>query len=186
MAGQAMTGKDNGVNIEALGAAVKAIQEEPELGKCKFRLHNKWINGGLNHSKIASFYGLGQEMLHKRPFTLDADEPEVVGGNDDWANPVEHLLHALAACVTTSMVAHAAVRGIEIKAVESELEGELDIRGFLGLSTDVRKGYKNIRIRFKVDAAPEDIEKLKALARFSPVLDVISHGTDVDLQIEHK
>jgi uncharacterized OsmC-like protein len=109
-----------------------------------------------------------------------------LGSEDKGANPVEHLLHALAACVTTSMVCHAAVRGIRIDELESELEGDIDLRGFLGLSQDVRKGYQNICIKFKIKTDEENLEKLKALAEFSPGFDVVSNGTSVDIQIERQ
>lgn len=110
----------------------------------------------------------------------------LVPKSDQAANPIEHLLNALASCLTTSIVCHAAVRGIKIDELESEVEGDIDLRGFLGLSQDVRKGYSNIRIKFKVKTDTEDMEKLKALAEFSPVFDVLSHGTNVDLQVEKK
>ncbi len=114
------------------------------------------------------------------------DEPPILAGNDEGANPVEHLLHALASCVTTSMVAHAAVRGIQIEELESELEGDIDLRGFLGLAADVPKGYTNIRVKFKVKTDADNIEKLKKLAEFSPVYNTLIHGTNVDIQVEPK
>ncbi|MHC4637020.1 MAG: OsmC family protein [Planctomycetota bacterium] len=176
----------NGVNMDALEDTVSAIQERLELGESRFHIRNKWIAGGQNRSTVTDFFGAGQVVSHKQTFELDADEPLVLGGEDQAANPVEHLLHALASCVTTSMVCHAAVRGIRIDELESELEGDIDIRGFLGLSQDVRKGYRNIRINFKVKTDEENIEKLEALAKFSPVFDVVSNGTSVDIQIEKK
>jgi uncharacterized OsmC-like protein len=176
----------NGVDMDALGETVNTVQDNPELGESKFHIHNKWISGGHNRSSITDFFSAGQNMSHKQTFELDADEPPVLGSEDLGPNPVEHLLHALAACVTTSMVFHAAVRGIRIHELESELEGDIDMRGFLGLSQDVRKGYRNIRINFRVKADEENLEKLKALAKFSPVFDVVSNGTSVDIQIERK
>ena len=176
----------NGVNMDALGATVSAIKERGELGECRFHIHNKWIKGGHNQSEVTDFFGAGQNINHKQTFVLDADEPPVLGSEDMGANPVEHLLHALASCLTTSIVAHAAVRGIHIDELESELEGNLDLRGFLGLSNDVRKGYRNIRIKFKIKTDEENLEKLKALTEYSPVFDVVSNGTSVDVQIEKK
>jgi uncharacterized OsmC-like protein len=176
----------NGINMDALEATVNAIQEKPELGESRFHIHNKWIGGGHNCTNVTDFFSAGQNILHKQTFELDADEPTVMGCEDQGANPVEHLLHALAACVTASIVSHAAIRGIRIDELESEIEGDLDLRGFLGLSQEVRKGYQNIRIKFKVKTDEEDIEKLKALAEFSPVFDVVSKGTSVDIQIEKK
>ena len=117
---------------------------------------------------------------------MDADEPAILAGDDQGANPVEHLLHALASCLTTSMVAHAAVRGIEIEELESELEGDIDLRGFLGLSMGVPKGYTDIRANFRVKAKPEDVEKIRELAKFSPVFNTITDGADVAVNVELK
>jgi uncharacterized OsmC-like protein len=117
---------------------------------------------------------------------MDADEPAILAGNDEGANPVEHLLHALASCLTTSMVAHAAVRGIPVEEVESELEGDIDLRGFLGLAPDVPKGYTDIRVKFRVKAKPEDLNMLRKLVTFSPVFNTISQGANVDIDVELK
>jgi len=177
-------GMVNGIHMETLLGTVNAIQQEPELGASKFRASNVWLGGNRNQSTITGFYGAKQEIAHKQKFVLDADEPPILAGNDDGANPVEHLLNALAACVTTSMVAHAAVRGIRIEALESELEGDIDLRGFLGLADDVAKGFTDIRIRFKVKADEQNLEQLKSLAAFSPVLNTITKGATVDIQVE--
>ena len=176
----------NGVNVTTVENAVKAIEEKPDLAKFKFRLHNKWISGGHNHSSISNFYGTNQEISHLKTFELDCDEPPVLAGEDLGANPVEHLLNALAGCLTSTLIYHAAIRGIQIHELESELEGDLDLRGFLGLSNDVRKGYQNIRVKFKVRTDAENLNRLKALSKLSPVFDVTSHGTNVDVIIESK
>lgn len=176
----------NGVQIETLMATVNAISSEPELGACRFRATNKWLNGNHNRSKVTGFYGAGQEMTHKQSFSMDADEPAILAGNDEGANPVEHLLHALASCLTTSMVAHAAVRGIAIDELESEFEGDIDLRGFLGLADDVPKGYTAIRANFRVKADPEDLEKIRGLAAFSPVFNTLTQGTDIDVRVDLK
>ncbi|MDA2919397.1 OsmC family protein [Desulfobacterota bacterium AH_259_B03_O07] len=176
----------NGVNVEEVVNAVNAFTENPDLANFKFRLSNKWINGGHNHSTVGNFFGVNQENSHLKPLEMDADEPPILAGEDKGANPVEHLLNALAACVTTTMVYHAAVRGIKIEELESELEGDIDLRGFLGISDDVRRGYQNIRVNFKVKTDAENIERLKAISKLSPVLDVTSKGTNVDVHIERK
>jgi len=177
---------DNGVDLEALGKTIEAIRQNPELGKSRFRVRNKWLGGGHNRTRVQGFYGGGREMTHKQDFELHADEPPVLGGTDEGANPVEHLLNALAACVTTSMVAHAAARGIEIDQLESEIEGDIDLQGFLGLDESVPKGYKDIRIKFRVKTDPKNIEELKKLAMFSPVYNTVTQGASVDIQIENK
>ena len=174
----------NGVNLDVLGATVGAIQSDPELGVSRFRAVNRWIDGNHNRTTVTGFYGAKQEIAHKQAFTLIADEPPILAGNDDGANPVEHLLHALASCLTTAMVAHAAVRGIEIEQVEAELEGDLDLNGFLGLNPKTPKGYTAIRANYRVKAAPEDLEKIAALASFSPVFNTVTNGVPVDVKVE--
>lgn len=174
----------NGIELSVLNDTVNAIQNDPDLAKCRFRASNTWMQGTHNHSSISDFYGAKQEMSHKQRFELDADEPSILAGDDSDPNPVEHLLHALASCVTTSMVAHAAVRGIEIRKLESQLEGDIDLRGFLGLDPSVPKGYTNIRLSFKVDTDTDNLSKLRELAAFSPVYSTLTNGTNVEITID--
>ncbi|MDX1433056.1 MAG: OsmC family protein [Gammaproteobacteria bacterium] len=176
----------NGVDLETLMSTVKAIKDDPELGAARFRASNRWLGANHNRTTVTGFYGAKQEIAHKQTFELDADEPAILAGSDEGANPVEHLLHALASCVTTSMVAHAAVRGIHLEEVESELEGDIDLRGFLGLADDVPRGYTDIRVKFKVKADPRDLGRLDELARYSPVFNSLTQGVNVDIQIEPK
>ena len=176
----------NGVNVTTLENVANDIKENPELAKCKFRLKNKWINGGHNHSTVGDFYAANQENSHLNTFELDADEPLILVGTDTGANPVEHLLNALSACLTTSLVYHAALRGIQIDELESELEGDIDLNGFLGLSDSTPKGYTDIRIRFRVDTDAGNLEQLRELASFSPVLNTLTQGTRVNIQLEEK
>ena len=176
----------NGVDLETLMSTVKAIQDDPELGASRFRASNTWLSGNHNRSTVAGFYGAKQEIAHRQTFTMDADEPAILAGNDEGANPVEHLLHALASCLTTSMVAHAAVRGIEIEELESELEGDIDLRGFLGLAPGVPKGYTEIRANFRAKARPEDLGRIRELANFSPVFNTITQGANVIIDVALK
>ncbi|MHC4415263.1 MAG: OsmC family protein [Planctomycetota bacterium] len=174
----------NGVDVNRLLDTIDQIKKEPGLASFKFRAKNQWLGSTRNRSTIKEFYGAGQEdQTRTEPYVFDADEPPILLGEDKGANPVEYVLHALAACLTTTMVCHAASRGIEIESVESQLEGDIDVRGFLGLSDSVRKGYENIRVTFRVksDAGPE---KLAELAKFSPVFDTISNPVNVSVNIE--
>jgi uncharacterized OsmC-like protein len=183
---QAQPARINGVDLETLMGTVKAIQDDPGLGACRFRASNAWLGGNHNRSTVRGFYGARQEIAHRQTFTMDADEPPILAGNDEGANPVEHLLHALASCLTTSMVAHAAVRGIEIEELESELEGDIDLRGFLGLAAEVPKGYTEVRAKFRVKAKPEDLDRIRELAKFSPVFNTITNGAEVVVDVELK
>lgn len=171
----------NGVNVTQLGETIDAIQGDPEIAQFEFRAQNVWLGGGHNRSEIKSFYGACEEdSIRTEPFVLDADEPPVLLGQDQGANPVEYILHALAACVTTSTVYHAAAQGIEIEAIESSLEGDLDLHGFLGLKEDVRKGYQQIRINMKVKS-DASAEQLRELSKMSPVLDIVTNPVPVQV-----
>ncbi len=174
----------NGIDVIEFENTVQAVKAEPELGKFQFRATNQWEMGGYNRTAIRGFYGAGAENgAEDRSFVLEADEPPVLLGEDRTANPVEYLLHALASCLTSSIIYKAAARGITIESVESKLEGDLDARAFLELSNDVRKGYQNIQASFKIKS-DASAEELKECAEFSPVLDVITHGTPVSLRVE--
>jgi uncharacterized OsmC-like protein len=177
----------NGVNVEELFKIVDAVKKTVAIAKFRFRADNTWIDGGHNRTSIRNFYGAGgEDTSRKTPFVLDADEPKVLLGTDRGPNPVEYVLTALAGCLTTSLVYHAAARGIAVEEVESHLEGDLDLRGFLGLSEEVRNGYENIRVTFKIkaDATEEQLRELVQLAQNrSPVFDIISHPVPVSVKL---
>ena len=173
----------NGVDREALFATVK---EKPEIGAFQFRLENQWVDGGLNRSRIDGFYGACTEMRHAQTFEFVNDEPAVLLSGDQGANPVEFVLHALAGCLTTSLVYHAAARGIPVKAVRTRFEGDLDLQGFLGIRPDVRNGYQQVRVAFEIDGDLSDAQKqeLMAMAQArSPVFDIVSHGVPVECRL---
>lgn len=176
----------NGVDTAVLLETVNAVRNDPELGACHFRARNRWLSGNHNRTTVTGFFGAKQEIAHAQTFTMDADEPAILAGHDQGANPVEHLLHALASCVTTSMIAHAAVRGIEVEELESQLEGDIDLRGFLGLDMNVPKGFTDIRVKFRAKATPEDLPRLRELAEFSPVFNTITRGARVTIAVEGK
>ncbi len=174
----------NGVDVTAFGETLAAVEAAPELGKFQFRAANRWIGGALNRSTIKGFYGAGGEDTTRTvAFEFDADEPPILLGEDKGANPVEYLLHALAGCMTTTRVYHAAARGIEIEALDSKLEGDIDIRGFTGLSDDVPKGFGEIRVNFRARSAAEP-ETLKALTQMSPVFNSIKGSVPVLVNVE--
>lgn len=181
-------GMINGVDVDRLFATIDAVGKDTSLADFRFRAENRWMRGGHNRSTIQGFYGAGQEdPTRTKPFVLDNDEPAVLLGEDHGANPVEYVLHALAGCVTTSLVYHAAARGIRIDEVSSTLEGQLDLRGFLGMDDSVRNGYEKIRVtlRVKGDATDEQLEELCRLAeRRSPVFDIVSNPVPVEVKLE--
>jgi uncharacterized OsmC-like protein len=180
----------NGVNVTALFETIDAVKETPDLAKSKFRARHKWIDGGFARTTIQDFYTAGQEDTSRsKPFYLDHDEPPVLLGFNRGVNPVEYAISALAGCLTTGMVYHAAARGIEIQEIEAHLEGDLDLQGFLGLRDDVRRGYENIRVHFRIkaDAPDETLEELIQMAqKYSPVFDIVTNPTPVTVSVERK
>jgi uncharacterized OsmC-like protein len=177
----------NGVNVTDLMQTVDAVQADPTVAKFRFRLHNEWIEGGHNRSTLNEFYGAGQQQQRTKSFLIEADEPVLLLGRDQAPNPAEYFLSALAACVTTSLVYHAAARGIRIEAIESQVEGDVDVRGFLGLDENVRKGFQNIRIALAIqaDVSDEQLEELAGLGTgFSPIFDSVTKGVPVTIQTE--
>lgn len=175
----------NGVNVTKLEETMEAIRRDPGIASFRFRNRNRWLgSGGHNRSEIKDFYGAHEEdATRSEPFVLDADEPPVLLGEDAGPNPVEYLLHGLAACMTTSLVYHAAAKGIHVEEVESFIEGDLDLRGFLGLREDVHKGYEGIRVGFRVKADATE-EELTQLAEMSPVRDTIARPVPVSIRME--
>jgi uncharacterized OsmC-like protein len=177
----------NGVDTQQMYGTLDAIKAQPELGRFEFRARNEWIAGAHNRSTIQGFYGAGQEDASRtQAFVVDAGEPAVLLGTDTGANPVEYLLHALAACLTTSIVYVAAARKVRLTSVESTLVGEMDVRGALGVSDEVRNGFERIGITFRVTGEAPD-EKLRevverAQAR-SAVFDMVTNGVRVDLEV---
>ena len=177
----------NGLDVDAAVATIEAIKANPSLARFQFRTNNTWVNGGHNRSTIKDFYGAGVEDTSRTTaFTFDNGEPPVLLGNNEGANPVEFLLHALAGCVTTTFVLHAMARGIEIRSLKTRLEGELDLRGLLGLDEAVSPGYEQIRIVMDIDAdcSPEALEDLLAYAQaHSPVCNTVCRPVPVDVSL---
>lgn len=177
----------NGVNVSKLKETIQAISENPPLADFRFRIVNRWQGGGLNQTIVKASYGAGQEFKDRDgKFTMQADEPPILLSGDKAANPVEHLLHSLAACVTTSMVYHAAARGIPVEGVESHLEGELDLHGFLGLNPNVRRGFKNITLNVRVTGNLSEEQKKDVVQfgpRFSPVYDMVTNPIPVAVKL---
>jgi len=177
----------NGVNVDNLFKTVVAVKGNPTIAKFNFRAKNRWINGGNNKTTVNEFYGACQTHSRSKPFEYVKDEPPVLLGNDQGANPVEYALAALAGCLTTSLIYHAAAQGVKIDEVESTLKGDLDLQGFLGLSEKIRNGYEHIDVTFKIkaDASEEKLRELVELAqKRSPVFDIISNPTPVHVHLE--
>jgi len=177
----------HGVDTPTLLATINAVGAQPELGKFQFRARNRWLSGTHSRSSMSGFFGAGTEHQHKAKYEAEADHPAVLCGLDDAPAPVEWLLHALAACITSGIANIAAARGIKLRKVESTVAGDIDLRGILGLSKEVRNGYEAIKASFVIegDATPEQLAAIleQATAR-SAVYDVITKGVPVSVEMD--
>jgi uncharacterized OsmC-like protein len=176
----------NGVDTAGLFATLDAVKGNPDIAKFQFRASNTWVSGTHNRSTIDGFYGAMQEMNHQQPTTLDADHPAVLVGNDNGPTPVEFVLHALAACLTSGLANIAAARGITLTEVTSTVEGDIDLLGILGLSPEVRNGYQQIKVNFRLRG--DDADKLRAVVeqsrKRSAVYDVVTNGVPVVIEVD--
>jgi uncharacterized OsmC-like protein len=176
----------NGLNVQAAQDTIAALKANRNLAKFQFRARNTWINGGENRSTIRDFYGAGQEDTSRScSFEFTNGEPSVLLGNNEGANPVEFLLHALAGCVTTTFILHAMARGITIRELSTELKGDIDLRGLLGLDEGVPAGYEQIGIRMNVKAncSEKELDDLLSYAQqHSPVCNTVCRPVPVVIE----
>jgi uncharacterized OsmC-like protein len=176
----------NGVDVDRLAGTIEHISGDPTLARFQFRARNQWIDGGHNRTTIKGFYGAGQEDTSRtEPFVLDADEPPLLLGENRGPNAGEYLLQALAACLTGTIVYHAAARGIVLEGLECTVEGDADLQGFLGLDEAVRPGFQQIRVAFRATGPFDDDElaELARLASYSPVRDTVSNPVPVAVDV---
>ena len=181
-----VTSTVNGVDVDRLSGTIEHVTANPALARFQFRARNHWIDGGLSRTTIKDFYGAGQEdATRTEPFTVDADEPPVLLGENRAPNTVEYVLHALAACVAATIVYHAAARGITLDGVETTIEGDLDLQGFLGLDSSKRPGYEQIRVTVQAsgDFDDDQFAELASLTRYSPVRDIVSNPVPVAIDV---
>lgn len=183
---QTATPVDNGVNVQALLDAREALTGAPQAAQFKWRASCKWVNGTHSESKVKSFFGLGEEQSHKTEFSFDADHPELFASEDNGISPVEYVLVGLASCLTAGIAAVAQNREIQLKSVQATLEGDMDVRGILGIDSDVRNGFSNIKVTYNIDAdaSPDDIKALVAQSqKRSAVYDIITNPTNVKVEV---
>ena len=177
---------NNGVNVQALLDARAALRDAPEGAQFTWRATTEWLNGTHSQSTVESFFGLGEEQVHKSTFTFSADHPEVFASEDNGATPVEYVLVGLASCLTAGIAAVAQNREIQLRSVKATIEGDMDILGILGGDPDVRNGFNGIRVNYEIDAdATEDeISALVAQSqKRSAVFDVITNPTNVAVTV---
>ena len=177
---------NNGVNVQALLDALEVLRGAPEAANFTLRASCKWQNGTHSKSHVHGFFGLGHEQQHKTETSFDADHPEIFASEDQGITPIEYVLVGLASCLTAGVAAVAQNRGIQLRSVESKLEGKMDIRGILGIDSEVRNGYDDIKVTFKIDAdaSKQDIEALVAQSqKRSAVYDIITNPVNVTVEV---
>jgi uncharacterized OsmC-like protein len=177
---------DNGVNVQALLDARKALSEAPEAAQFQWRAKCEWVEGTHSRSTVEGFFGLGEEQHHKTTFTFDADHPEVFASEDRGATPVEIVLAGLASCLTAGIASVAQLREIQLRSVTATVEGGMDIQGILGMDSDVRNGFDGIKVTYKIDAdaTPDEIKAIVAQSqKRSAVYDAITNPTNVTVEV---
>ena len=173
----------NGIDTDRVINLVTKVAEDEAYGKFKFRAHNQWIHGSRNRTVIQGFFAGGSEdKSRKQALSVDADQPDFLAGKNTAPNSIEHYLHALTSCLTTTLTYHASVQGIEIDEVNVSAEGDINVRGFFGVCDEINKGYECIRVAMKVRSSA-DIENLTMLAMYSPVYEMVSKGVYVEFSM---
>ena len=173
----------NGVDVSQVMNVIDEIEADPGYAKFQFRATNRWINGGHSRSRIKEFFaGNAEDTTRTEAYSLDADEPRIAAGQDNAPNSMEYVLHALATCLTATLVSHAAVRGIEIESVESSYTGDMDVQGLFGLSDEVRRGFNKVIVNMRVKSVAT-AEELTELALYSPVYDIVSRSLPVEFKL---
>jgi uncharacterized OsmC-like protein len=177
----------NGVDTPALLATIGVVRDQPQLAQFQFRARSEWVSGTHSRTTMETFSGAGGEHSHVRAYAGDGDHPAVLCGSDAGPTPVEWLLTALASCLMAGIGNIAAVRGVNLQRVEAHLEGDIDLRGILGLSDEVRNGYQALRVRFEIEGdapAPKLREIVEQARNRSAVFDIITNGIPVAIDVQ--
>jgi uncharacterized OsmC-like protein len=177
---------DNGVDVEFLQNARGLLADQPEAANFEWRVTNKWVNGTHSRSSVNGFFGLGGEQTHRREFQFDGDHPELFSSQDEGATPVEVLLVSLASCLTAGVAAVAQNREIQLRSVEATIQGDMDVRGILGVDPEVRNGFSHVKVTYKIDAdaTADEIKALVAQSqKRSAVYDIVTNPTRVTVEV---
>jgi uncharacterized OsmC-like protein len=177
---------DNGVNVEALLEAREALTATPEGAKFQWRATCEWQNGTHSNSVVEGFFGLGEEQSHRTRYEFDADHPEIFASEDNGATPVEYVLVGLASCITAGVAAVAQNRQIQLRRVSATLEGAMDVQGILGIDSDVRNGFSDIKVTYDIDAdaTPDEIKAIvEQSQKRSAVYDIVTNPTNVSVEV---
>ena len=177
----------NGVDLDRLSGTIDAVTADPALARFQFRARNHWIDGGVQPHDDQ---GLLRRQARKTPpapsrSPCTATSRRSCSATTGHPTTVEYVLHALAACVSGTIVYHAAARGIALDGLETTIEGDLDLHGFLGLDGSVRPGYDQIRVTIRATGDFDDNQfaELASLVRYSPVRDIVSNPVPVAIDV---
>ena len=176
------TTADNGVDVDALMAARAAMAETPEAAAFRWRVAGEWVDGLHVRSTITDFTGAGGEHTHRTPHVIDNDSPEVFRAGDNGPGPTSTALAALAGCMTAVVSLLASTKGIQLRSVDVDVEGDMDYRGTLGIDPEVRNGFSHVRMSYRIDADATDAELrdlLQEATAVSPVFDLFTNPTPV-------
>lgn len=177
---------DNGVNVAAILEAREAMTNMPEAAQFQWRATSEWVNGTHARTSVLDFFGAGEEQSHRQTFDFDTDHPELFASEDHGATPIEMVLVGLAGCLTAGVATVATSRGITLNSVTASLKGQMDLQGILGIDRDVRNGYSEIRVSYRIDAEAtrQEIEALVAQSqKRSAVFDIVTNPTNVVVDV---
>ena len=173
----------NGIDTSRIVDLATNMAADENFGKFRFRAENQWIDGIRSRTSIKDFYAGGDERTERsQALTVDADQPVYLGGQNTAPNAVEHYLNSLTSCLSTTLTAHASVQGFALEALEVSAEGQMDARGFFGVSDDVNRGYSKIRVDIRARTSADE-ETLRNMASYSPVYEMVSKAIPVELNI---
>jgi len=178
---------NNGVNVQHLLGAKEALTATPAAAQFQWRATCEWKDGVHSHSTVEKFFGLGAEQARTKTFHFDADHPAGFAAPDAGATPVEYVLVGLASCLTAGVASIAQYRNIQLRSVSATIEGGMDLRGILGIDSDVRNGFDGIKVSYKIDAdaSPDEIKALVAQSqKRSAVYDIITNPTNVTVEVK--
>lgn len=176
----------NGIDLERVAGIIDMIRADPELARFRFRARNRWVGGSENRSTVFDFDGLGDTRITRhKPFEFTNAEPPALLGHDESASALEFLLHALAGSITTTFVLRAAALGIAVDSLFTEVEGEIDVRGMLGVEDAPPSGYEHVRVIIDVTANCTDavVTEIIEFARMhAPVCGALMQPVTVDIE----
>lgn len=178
----------NGVDVDKLVQTIDAIKGDPRIAGMTFKARTDWQNGASSTSEISSFTHAGQEVRHTKTHILTGSEPDVLLGDDAGPNAVELVLAALGFCYAVGFVYNAAARGYEIDELSYEVEGDLDLRNFVGIADGPRPGFTGIRVKAAVKSSNASAAELEDLCQYvqdtSPVRDILANAVPVTTDLE--